>query len=51
MIEYLLGGVVIAFNVVLIVGALTGRVRVRGCCSIADPNQDLRIRNGGGAGT
>lgn len=51
MIEYLIGGVVIAFLVALIVGGLTGRVRVRGCCSIADPSQDLRMRESKEEGT
>lgn len=44
MIEYLIGGVVMVFLVALIVGGLTGRVRARGCCSVADPSQDPRMR-------
>jgi hypothetical protein len=44
MIEYVIGGAVIAFLVVLVVGAVTGRVKSRSCCSIADPRQDLRMR-------
>ena len=44
MIEYVIGGVVIAFLVVLVVGAVTGRVKSRSCCSVADPRQDLRMR-------
>ena len=43
MIEYLLGGVVVGFVVLLVVGALTGRVKVRSCCGIADPSQDRRM--------
>ena len=44
MLEYLIGGVVIAFLVFLVVGAITGRVKSRSCCSISDPRQDLRMR-------
>ncbi len=44
MFEYLIGGLVIAFLVVLVLGAVTGRVKSRSCCSIADPRQDLRMR-------
>jgi hypothetical protein len=44
MLEYVIGAVVIAFLVLLVVGAITGRVRSRSCCSIADPRQDLRMR-------
>ncbi|NRQ49629.1 hypothetical protein [Aeromicrobium stalagmiti] len=29
---------------VLVVGALTGRVRLTACCSVADPRRDLRMR-------
>lgn len=41
---YLLGGVVALFLVSLIVGALTGRVEVRSCCTVADPRSDARMR-------
>lgn len=45
MIEYLLGGIVALFLLVLVYGALTGRVRARdGCCCPADPDRDLRMR-------
>lgn len=44
MFQYLIGGVVIAFLVLLVVGAVTGRVKSRSCCSVADPRQDLRMR-------
>ena len=39
-----LGFVVIALVVLLAVGALTGRVQSRACCSVADPRLDLRMR-------
>lgn len=44
MFQYLIGGVVIVFLVLLVLGAITGRVRSRKCCSVADPRQDLRMR-------
>lgn len=39
-----LGFAVIALMVLLAVGALTGRVQSRACCSVADPRLDLRMR-------
>ena len=30
--------------VALVVGALTGRVRLRSCCATSDPSRDLRMR-------
>lgn len=44
MVQYVIGGVVIAFLVLLVLGAVTGRVRSRSCCTISDPRQDLRMR-------
>ena len=43
MVQFLLGGIIVVFMVMLAVGALTGRVKARSCCSIADPNQDRRM--------
>ena len=40
-----LGGLVIVFGVLLVVGGLTGRVKLRSCCGIADPRNDLRMRD------
>ncbi len=42
--EYVLGGLVALFFVTLLVAVVTGRVRMRSCCSIADPAKDLRMR-------
>lgn len=36
---------VIVFLVLLIVGGLTRRVKVRSCCGVADPRHDLRMRD------
>jgi len=38
------GSLVAVLVVLLAVGALTGRVRSRSCCSVADPRDDLRMR-------
>jgi hypothetical protein len=35
---------VMAFLVFLVVGAVTGHVKLTSCCSIADPRCDLRMR-------
>jgi hypothetical protein len=47
---FVLGGVVIAFLALLAVGVLTHRVEVRGCCAVADPACDLRMRSAFPAG-
>jgi hypothetical protein len=41
---YALAGLVVLFLVVLVLGAVTGRVKVRGCCSAADATRDRRMR-------
>ena len=48
MIRYLLAAPIVIGMVLLAVGAVRGRVRVRSCCAVADPARDLRMR---GAGT
>jgi hypothetical protein len=35
---------VMAFLVFLVVGGLTGHVKLTSCCSIADPRCDVRMR-------
>lgn len=44
MVEYVVAAVLIAFVVALIFASVTGRVRLNGCCSPADPRRDLRMR-------
>lgn len=44
MVGYAVAAVLVAFVVALIVAAVTGRVRLGGCCSPADPRRDLRMR-------
>jgi hypothetical protein len=39
-----LGVVAIVFSVLLILGAITGRVTVKSCCAVADPRRDARMR-------
>jgi hypothetical protein len=39
-----IGGLAAALAVLLLVGAVTGRVRARSCCTLAaDPKHDLRM--------
>jgi hypothetical protein len=35
---------IVLFLVLLLVGAVTGRVRVRTCCAVTDPARDARMR-------
>lgn len=39
-----LGGIVVAFLVLLVVGGITGRVKLKSCCAVADPRRDARMR-------
>jgi hypothetical protein len=41
---YFVAALVLAFGVLLVVGALTGRVKSNKCCSVADPMKDARMR-------
>ena len=41
----ILGSVVVAFMLMLVVGALTGRVRAQSCCGAGDARRDLRMRS------
>jgi hypothetical protein len=41
---YVIAVVVLAFGALLTIGALTGRVRTKNCCSVADPMNDARMR-------
>lgn len=41
--RYLLGGLVLLYVVFLIIGLITGRVKIKSCCAIADPERDLRM--------
>ncbi len=36
---------VVGFVVLLVVGSVTGRVKARSCCGIADPRRDARMRD------
>ena len=44
MIKYLLAAPLVLFLILLIIGGLTGRVRLQSCCSIADPDKDVRMK-------
>jgi hypothetical protein len=41
---YALAAIAVLPLVALVLGAVTGRVRVRSCCSAVDPAKDLRMR-------
>jgi hypothetical protein len=44
----LIGGLAALLALALLVGAVTGRVRARSCCTLAaDPERDLRMRDAG----
>jgi hypothetical protein len=40
-----IGVAVIVLTVLLLVGAVTGRVKATSCCGIADPRRDARMRD------
>ncbi len=42
--QYVLGSLVLTFLVTLTALAVTGRLVLRSCCTIADPSRDLRMR-------
>jgi hypothetical protein len=44
MTRYVVAAPIVLFLVLLLVGAVTGRVRVRTCCAVADPARDARMR-------
>lgn len=41
--RYLVAAPIVAGMVALAVGALSGRVRARSCCAVAEPMRDLRM--------
>ena len=41
---YVLGIVAAVFLVVLVLAAVTGRLRLGSCCAVGDPSKDLRMR-------
>jgi len=42
--QYVIGGLLTLFLLGLIMAVATGRLRLRSCCSTADPANDLRMR-------
>jgi hypothetical protein len=42
--RYVIGGLVVLYMVVMFVGMVTGRIRVKSCCAISDPSKDARMR-------
>jgi len=43
-VQVLLGVIAVCGTLALVIGAVTGRVRMRSCC--VDPEHDLRMRDG-----
>ncbi|CAN5276918.1 hypothetical protein BH09ACT10_BH09ACT10_24820 [soil metagenome] len=41
---YVLAGIVVVAFALFVIGAATGRARMKSCCSIADPRNDARMR-------
>jgi hypothetical protein len=41
---YVVGGLAAVLVLVLLLGAITGRLRLGSCCAVADPARDLRMR-------
>ena len=39
-----LGVLVVVFLAALLIGAVTGRVKITSCCAVADPRCDARMR-------
>lgn len=44
MLRYLIAAPLLIFVVALVVGSLTGRVKVQSCCGAPPPDRDLRLR-------
>jgi len=44
-VRYVLGGLVLLFLALLIVGAISGRVRMQSCCAVP-AEKDARMRDG-----
>ncbi len=42
--QIVLAVIVIVGMSLLVVGSIRGKVRLKSCCSVADPRQDLRMR-------
>jgi hypothetical protein len=42
--RYVFAAALILVILTVTVGALTGRVKASGCCAVADPRRDLRMR-------
>lgn len=41
--KFVFGVPVALFLITLVIGGLTGRVRLTSCCTVADPRKDLRM--------
>lgn len=41
--KYVIGSLVAIFSTALILGMITGRIKVESCCAPSDPKRDLRM--------
>jgi hypothetical protein len=41
--RYLIGGLVVVFMIVMLVGGLTGRFKAKSCCVTSEPAKDARM--------
>lgn len=39
----MLGSVVVLYAITLLIGVVSGRVKLKSCCTISDPERDLRM--------
>jgi hypothetical protein len=43
-VRYVIGGIVVLYMLIMLVGMVTGRVKVKSCCVVSDPSKDARMR-------
>ena len=43
--EIVIGSLIVLSLVALVLGAVSGRVRLESCCTPSDPSRDLRMRD------
>ena len=41
---YVIAALAVGFLALVVIGAVSGRVRMSACCAVADPSRDLRMR-------
>ena len=41
---YVIAALAVGFLAFVVIGTLSGRIRMSACCAVADPSRDLRMR-------